>query len=534
MLGSASEDLAVGVPRLPLASRWRLLPLVVGSATLAAVFLLGNDAQQPLGFPLDDAWIHMVYGRSLAHQGLLAYNPGISATGATSPLWALFLGLVHLTVGSLGVPAVVLGVFALGCIAFLLSLVWVTDGVFRQTGEALPAVTAGLLLALSAPYAAASFSGMEVTLCGFLLLGGASALHRRHFGRTGLWLALSCLARPEAAVVLLVALLVACWRADSLRQRFDQAARMGLPALLMGSAVLLYDWVVSRHLLTATYYFKQESSLTALPERLWVAVSEIFCLQVPPLLGWIGLLALLGLLPWRRPRVSALPLLLGTVFLLGNLLMIAPVDPQSFYHARYVLPALPLLIVALGLGCSGLSRILPSRWARWPAGVLLAVGVLGCAATLPRVSTRLHNDTRNINEVQRAMGLWLARSTPVGCWVATSDAGAVRFFSDRPTIDVLGLNTPDLYWSGSFGEAHPVCAIAILPAWFELLGPAGRLRVQAAFRTKNYTVTSRPRMARQIILTNPSTKLLRADFRRGSRHFSVWLRPWQPQPAAGK
>src|SRR5216683_1370007 len=47
------------------------------------------------GFPLDDAWIHAVYAREFARSGMLAYNPGVPATGETSPLWAMVLALPH-------------------------------------------------------------------------------------------------------------------------------------------------------------------------------------------------------------------------------------------------------------------------------------------------------------------------------------------------------------------------------------------------------------------------------------------------------
>jgi hypothetical protein len=96
------------------------VPQLAGVVVLALTWLWGRHAASGgIGFRLDDAWIHMVYGRELAETGLLAYNRGVPATGSTSPLWAGLLGLVHLLVGGVSLKAVILGVYGLGVAFFL-------------------------------------------------------------------------------------------------------------------------------------------------------------------------------------------------------------------------------------------------------------------------------------------------------------------------------------------------------------------------------------------------------------------------------
>src|SRR5688500_19976530 len=82
--------------RLP---RFTLDAAVIGAGAtgLVAMWVGGDDRR--LGFPLDDAWIHMVYGRSLAEDGLLAFNTGVPTTGSTSPLWAGLVAIAHLLGG---------------------------------------------------------------------------------------------------------------------------------------------------------------------------------------------------------------------------------------------------------------------------------------------------------------------------------------------------------------------------------------------------------------------------------------------------
>ncbi|MGQ9471849.1 MAG: hypothetical protein ACUVR0_09195 [Candidatus Aminicenantales bacterium] len=71
------------------------LVLLLGSAVPLFILLLADRHGQE-GFPLDDAWIHMVYGRPVVQKGYLAYNDGIASTGCTPPLWAYLGGIIHL------------------------------------------------------------------------------------------------------------------------------------------------------------------------------------------------------------------------------------------------------------------------------------------------------------------------------------------------------------------------------------------------------------------------------------------------------
>ncbi|MBU0740711.1 hypothetical protein KJ554_00005, partial [bacterium] len=99
--------------------RDNILVIALAAAVAGAVLLVGRQPGFGVGFPLDDAWIHMVYGRSLATEGLLAYNPGVPATGCTAPLWTFVLGAMHALLGGLSTNAVVIGVMACGAICHL-------------------------------------------------------------------------------------------------------------------------------------------------------------------------------------------------------------------------------------------------------------------------------------------------------------------------------------------------------------------------------------------------------------------------------
>ncbi len=508
----------------------RIWAPAAGALLALAVLLIGRQAGAGWGFPMDDSWIHMVYGRALAGEGLLAYNPGQPATGCTAPAWAACVGLAHLLLGGISTHAVVVGVMILGLVCHLLTIWFVQDLVFKMTDNTRCAQLGGLLTALSPALAVGALSGMEVALAGLLLVLAGRALWLGQWGRSGLWLAVGCAVRPEAAVVAALTGGLALLSLILREKRFPGRAILGLavPLLLFAALLVGYNLKAGGHPLPATFYFKQDSSLAALPGRVGVGLSALLT-QVPPFFGFVGWAALAGYVLRRRPLPEMLRLLLplagGLGFLLANLYVSRPDDPAAFYHLRYVLPCVPLLVVALVVGAEGLAARLKGRAALAPAAVLLLVGLVGTAATLLPVSRTYHNDVRNINQVQVAMGRWLADHTRPEAWVAATDAGAVRYFSGRPTVDLMGLNTPDFYWDRrAYVTGHPVDALAVMLAWVRPTD-LSRLRSYAVMKTDDYTITSNPRMAEQTILGVPDGDTpVFLEFQ-GIRHFPVMVNP---------
>src|SRR5574341_394192 len=130
--------------------RWLGIPIAL-AVGIWALFLAnrapGTHAALR-GFPLDDAWIHLVYARSLVPEGGLHYNAGQPETGMTSPLWVLLLAAVHALVGPGNVGAVVVGTKLLS-LAFGLAAAVLLFSVARALGLGLAAgVLAATLFAV--------------------------------------------------------------------------------------------------------------------------------------------------------------------------------------------------------------------------------------------------------------------------------------------------------------------------------------------------------------------------------------------------
>jgi hypothetical protein len=474
----------------------------------------------------------MVYGRSLADHGLLAFNDGVAATGSTSPLWAAFVALAHV-VGGGDTDRTVIGVYVIGAVLHLVSLVLVTRLAQALSGSATAAVAAGLLVAVSGPLAMGALSGMEVSLTSTLVLAALLATVRRAWLWAGTWLALGAIARPEVAVVSLACFAFALWetRAEPIRARVRPLASLAMPSIVIGAASIAYAlWATGRPL-PATFYMKQEGSLGELPMRLGIALRGLVG-DVPPFRTGFAALAAAGLVfpGMIRPRGSRATLIVVTAsalgFLLANIVLIRP-HANVFYHLRYLLPAVPVLVTLLVAGACELGRLAPlvrsPRAARMPLAIVFAIGMLEGVLTLRGDSTRMHNDTRNIEEIQRALGRWINEHTAPSTWVATGDAGAVRYFGKRPTIDVMGLNTPELYWTPGWGAGHPVAAFVMIPCWFQ---PTDQrvLRVAARARTEHYTVADLDCMREQVVTTCVGPTDVPLAFG-GVRSFRLMCRP---------
>lgn len=476
--------------------------LATGSVLLAAVATLGAltawapDYLAARGFPLDDSWIHAVYGRSLARSGILAYNPGIPATGATSPLWAVALAGPHLLFEGVGLVVLVIKLIGFGLHALTSLLVLRALGDGPVPSERL---VGALLVALHPDLVSASVSGMEVPLstlmaCGLLLTarGHASWAH------TALS-AVAPLARPELAV-LCFALPV------TLYLRRDHGRLLRMVAAAAAGTVLSFGLLSIRNLLVsglplpATFYAKAGAGGLSLPlaeyRGFGALLGTLPIADSSLILGAVTLVAALTL--WARTadpdRLNASAALVSALaFCAVSFALVRPVDPDAFYHQRYVLPVLPLVVGGVPVLLSAvLSALLPKGR---PLAVARAAALALLAASLlidtPTRYARLANDARNIDDVQVNVGTALASARP-GEAVWAIDAGAVRYFGSAFVVDMIGLNNAELLGGGAqaFLDAYPPRYIEIVPGWSAIDPQAMSQLRGAVFKPSTpYTVT---------------------------------------------
>jgi uncharacterized protein (UPF0333 family) len=187
-----------------------------------------------------------------------------------------------------------------------------------------------------------------------------------------------------------------------------------------------------------------------------------------------------------------------------------PLDPGAFGHQRYVLPAVPLLVGAVPQLADRLMR--SSLRPAHHAVACLAVLVVLVASVLVASTTRyphLTNDAHNVDDVQVASGRVLA-SAPASDVIWVTAAGAIRYFGNAFTVDLMGVNTPDMLGpeAQAYLDAHPPRYIEIVPGLTSVDEPASQmLEAQHFIASTPYSVTSFPAMSSLWLVRCPPTLL---------------------------
>jgi len=492
--------------------RWRpLLPyavLALAHGLTAAVFLLdrspGTNAAST-GLPLDDAWIHLVYARSLAALEGFSYNPGLPEAGSTSPLWAIALAPIFWLQDLLGTDVVagakLLGVaVAWGCSVLAFRLLR------RLTGSTATAYLGGLLIALDPALSFAKLSGMEVLLAALMVLLCLDALATRRIVLAGALVALAPLARPENALFAAVGVLLLTLRLRQTRARIRTWVAVLAPLPLAAIWWVGHCLSVSGRPLPNTYYVKS------------IGANEHVAENLTTIFG-----AMLFDLPWFRHGIGVLLFAIGARVLLRTrtaegtrswvavLLVAHPIVylagvarthllPQwwPFYWSRYFDPAIPFLLLVVAVGA-----ITVLSWSR--AGLALsfgrkAGGVLAmCVVALPLLSyprgllmkSELFAwNVQNVNEMNVEIGHWLRENTEPDQWIGATDAGAIRFFSNRNIIDLVGLNNSTVATQGLRAElrARRPRIYAVFRSWLPDVASQGQFRVLHTVRAPVYTI----------------------------------------------
>jgi hypothetical protein len=460
--------------------RRRLALLGLVTALVVTVYALANHT---LGFPLDDAWIHQDFARTLAQHGIFAYASGRSGAGSTSPLWVLLLTPAQLLPGGAPLWLVIAWADALGVLA-LFGLAWATSSLAElwladvdTRLRSLGALAAGIVVITEWHLTWAALSGMETMLFVFLsvlLLLGVSRAWRP------VWLgglaALLTVVRPEGVVLAAlvgVALVVqADVRSQSAPPRW-RAVWLYLGVYVLGLLPLLaFNEVASGHLLPSTFYAKGVYYALGTSEFSRLAgygLGVLGFLVSSPLvaLGLPGTAYALWLTRRDWARGTQWLALIWVLALIGVYAIHLPVVYQN---GRYLMPVLPVL---LALGVTGSLRFLSGGGYRLlpVALTVLALG-LGLLSVVRGAAIYTAN-IRYINGYQVETALWLRANTPSDALVATHDIGAIGYFSGRQVIDLGGLTQPELVpLLGDQGalvaylqRAH-VGYVVMFPDWF--------------------------------------------------------------------
>ena len=427
-----------------------VLLMAVGLVTLFYVVLGGG------GFPLDDSWIHQTYGRNLAYTGMWAFVPGVPSAASTSPLYTVVLALgywlrIPFQLWTHGIGALALGVT--GVIGSRLAERAAPE--IRHIGLA-----AGLALVFAWHLIWAAASGMETMIFSMFTLlliwlawsevdAPQTRLIRRGliFGGCA---ALTTLTRPEGVLLAGLCGLMLILARLSWRWLLGWGIAAGGAYVLVLSPYLIYNLQITGGLLPNTAAAKQA----------WVSAHGLYDISylwrywnlVMPLAAGGQIMLLPGLITFvilavqrLRTQPRAVWLFLPPVWGVALIGLYAFTLPLPFQHSRYVIPALPALIVA---GVVGSGWML--KWGRgtvlarvFTRSVALAAALMFLVFAFVVGAQAYRQDVAIIDQEMVAPAHWIADNIPSDVLLAVHDIGAVGYFASRRILDIAGLVSPE-------------------------------------------------------------------------------------------
>jgi hypothetical protein len=385
-------------------------------------------------FPLDDAWIHRVYAHSVAYGHGLQYNEGgPQEAGSTSPLWAIMTAPAH-WLEPFGATTVVVAVKAIAVLLGFFAIHTLTRLGEEIGGTLTGGVIAAVVLAAEPRFLFSSLSGMENLLLVSVWLAGCRAYAAGRRDPSLFWFALAPLCRPEAGLLLPLWLLGPAFFVE---RRYGRWMLAFVPLATWS----LFCLVANGHWLPTTFYLKVRRFHLGLDEarEAWAIVAQHGWAELPTF--WIALAALIV---WALAGNDFVRRSLGWWLIAAPMLYAAgvagsrPLSMDGYYWTRWLDPASLVLTVAFGLALG-----LAFGAHKYAGAVILLCVILGLprlAASLEERRSRLASDSRAIHLLNVQAGEWIRDHTPADARVGVNDAGAIRFFGGRWTVDLIGLN----------------------------------------------------------------------------------------------
>ena len=472
-------------------------PLAVAVAYLADRAIAGVLAKVGhAAASLDDAYIHFQYARAIAEGHPFRFQAtALPTSGSTSLLWPALLAPFW----ALGLrdDAIVWAAWALS-FAALGALAWETARLTERLAGRTAGLGAGAMTLAFGGFAWGAASGMEIVPFAWSIAratrvaadwaeGSPAARTPRRAAELVAIAWVAAFFRPEGAVAALFVGAALLAFPLSVQRR---APWFALGAVAAIAAVPFVLWVATgsprsatavAKLLPGNPYYPAPVLAAAVQNNVATLIGkllngEVWSAEFLPHRGAPVAMAGLGAIVVcaaraRRPWTAAGALLLAlTIF--------APCFYVTFLwnRLRYLWPFASGWIV--GLGClarvaGDLAGAVRPRW-RVVNGVACGVFVGLFASKLEWVLEDVAQSASGIDRQQVALGRWAKASLPADARIGLNDTGAIAYFGERTTFDIVGLTTRDeaRYWVAGVGsrlehyERLRRAAPALLPTHF--------------------------------------------------------------------
>jgi len=409
-------------------------------------------------YALDDAYIHLTIGRTLAEHGIWGVSPREFSSASSSPLWTILLALWCRIFGASDLAPLALNVL------FACLLVAVADSLLCDSWDGYAgrpwrrfAFLCALMFAIPAP--ALILSGMEHLLhallavlfilkaAEFLWPGPDSSKPSEGFLTLSAIAALTVATRYESMALVAPVFLVLAWR-----RKWNFAVPLVLASLLPVVLFGIYSIVNRMPFVPASILVKTVGLAQGLPS--WLLYTPLVkaamrILVCPPLLVMMAL-GVYTLIRARREGTNESFRFAGAagMFALSSLIHAEFVGVGWFYrYEAYLIAvgmttALPAFVNDVVVHASQRDDRRKFHSIVFSALVCVLFWPFVTRAALSLVDTP--RAYRNIGDQQVQLARFLA-AKGTGKTVALNDIGAVAYYSDTPILDLFGLASPEVY-----------------------------------------------------------------------------------------
>lgn len=404
---------------------------------------------------VDDAMISMRYAQHLAQGHGLVWNIGEAPVeGFTNLGWVLFMSVLHLF--PFAASKISLAVM-LACVVILLANIAV---VYKISQTLLPEskyapTLAAIITAFYFPLVFWSLRGMEVGLL-VLLVNYAMLLALKQGNQfiISAILVLAILVRVDAAIS---AILIAIY--------FFIKKKSSLPIIAVLSAVagvFLFQRLYFGDFLPTTYYQKVTGySLLARARKGILVFNEFAARDVLALF-----LFSLAVLVFYKQRTAETFLLLGiflgqcaySIYVGGDY-----AEPETNAANRFITQGMPALFILFSWMTSRILSDLETAQpkltfanAKVNPAIPLAIMALLIISGEPWFNYSINNAPLLKADIRRVkLALHIKENTSPEAVIAVHAAGQIPYYSERTTIDLLGLNDPIVAKGAGEGEFYP-------------------------------------------------------------------------------
>jgi len=397
---------------------------------LGVLFLLAGIYSYQIYAPSDDAFIFLVYAKNFINGNGLTFN-GAIVEGFSSPLWVALLSLFGLT----GIPLPLLALI-LSALSGLLAIV----STYLLANKFLPetswAILAPLILISSGDFTFYMGVGLEqILFTGLVAIGTAHLIEDPEQAlrsyKLPILLALTILTRPEGALICAALLLWTVYLTRSKSLPF----LCGLRLTFLLTPVMIIKRLYYGYWFPNTYYVKSQAGFANLDHGI-----KYLYLNAPHFLIVFLLFAIFLIFSLKLKRLEgfkkAAPLLLICLVWIGYMILNGG---DNLVGARLFVPILPLLYIALLII---VRENLPSFRSAILVSTIAVTGLLSGYIQDPNTQAHAERWRRGFLVRQKA-GLYLKDNFSSETLVALNPTGVIPYFSELPTIDMLGLN--DIY-----------------------------------------------------------------------------------------